>query len=250
MRRHISGAAIQRRRWTKAERLLSGGEPDRLPACEPGRPSLVWATMSSRCRQACPRGALDTPLGSRGRQLSRFGATALASAAALALAGSLPAQEPAAPIAGFRAEFLAGLAEVEEKLAGLAEAVPAEKYTWRPAEGVRSVSEVYMHVAGGNYFIPRSFGAQPPEGIGRDLETVTDKAKVVETLRQSIAHVRRAVLATPDSDLDREVDLFGGKSTVRGAMSLLANHMHEHLGQSIAYARMLGVTPPWSRGGS
>jgi uncharacterized damage-inducible protein DinB len=153
---------------------------------------------------------------------------------------------PAPPTSGFRAEFLRQLDDVEKKLVDLAQAMPQEKYTWRPAEGVRSVSEVYMHVAGGNFFIPRVIGVQPPTGIGRDLEKITDKAKVVDTLKQSMAHVRQAALSTSDADLDKPVKFFGRDSTVREVLMILAMHMHEHLGQSIAYARMNGIAPPWS----
>src|SRR5437879_11300305 len=84
--------------------------------------------------------------------------------------------------------------DAETKLLRLAEAVPAEKYTWRPGEGVRSVSEVFLHVAAGNYGILRRVGAQPPEGLDlRGLEkSTTEKAKVVEALKASFAHVRQA----------------------------------------------------------
>jgi uncharacterized damage-inducible protein DinB len=173
-------------------------------------------------------------------------------------ATSTPAQDkpamaaPAAPASGFRAEFLRQLDDVEKKLLDLAQAVPQEKYTWRPAEGVRSVSEVYMHIAGGNFFLPRLVGAPPPAGMtreaARDMEKITDKAKVVEMLKQSCEHVRQAALNTSDADLDKPVKLFGRDSTAREVFLLMATHMHEHLGQSIAYARMNGVVPPWSAG--
>lgn len=156
--------------------------------------------------------------------------------------------QPAAPASGFRAEVLADMESLGKKLVSLAQAVPAEKYSWRPAAGVRSISEVYIHVAGGNYFIPAAIGTKPPAGVERGMEkTITEKAKVVETLRQSLDHVRQ-VLAVPDADLDKSIKLFGSPSTTRAAISLLANHLHEHLGQSIAYARVNGVVPPWSAG--
>lgn len=160
------------------------------------------------------------------------------------------AQEPvAAGKSSFGAHISKELADVEKKLVGLAEAVPAEKFGWRPAEGVRSVSEVYMHVAGGNYMLPSMLGTKMPEGISRDMEkTVTEKAKVVEALKGSFAHVRKAVEAVPDSDLEKNVKFFGQDKSERQMLLLLLNHAHEHLGQSIAYARMNGVAPPWSEG--
>jgi uncharacterized damage-inducible protein DinB len=179
-----------------------------------------------------------------------FGSGVLAVYAQGGQASTTPAAStaPTTPASGFRAEFLNQLADVEKKLVGLAEAIPQEKYTWRPGEGVRSVSEVFLHVAGGNFAIPRAVGVQPPADLnlrGFDKST-TDKAKVVETLKQSFEHVRQAALKTPDADLDKAVKLFGSDSSTRGVFFLLANHMHEHLGQSIAYARMTGIVPPWT----
>lgn len=172
-----------------------------------------------------------------------FAASALATAQAPAAA---PA--PAAPSSGFRADFLGQLDDVSKKILDLAEAVPADKYSWRPGKGVRSVSEVYMHVVVANYFLPSFMGVQPPAGIDRSTETgVTDKAKVVAMLRQSFDNVRSVVLKTPDADLDKKVKVFGGgEMSERALIMTMGNHMHEHLGQSIAYARSNGVTPPWS----
>jgi uncharacterized damage-inducible protein DinB len=141
------------------------------------------------------------------------------------------------------------LSDVEKKLAALAEATPQEKYAWRPAPGVRSISEVYMHVAGGNYFLTTFLGAKMPEGFSRDMEkTVTEKAKVVEAMKKSFDHARKAVEATPDSDLDKKVKVFGQEPSERMLLIWLVSHGHEHLGQSIAYARTNGIAPPWSEG--
>ena len=147
---------------------------------------------------------------------------------------------------GFRAEFLKQLDDVEKKLVDLARTMPEEKYTWRPGKGVRSVSEVYMHVAGGNFFLMRAVGIEPPAGLERGMEKISDKAKVLELLKQSFEHVRRGARKTPDADLDKPVKLFGRQTTIRDAFFTLAMHQHEHLGQSIAYARTNGIVPPWS----
>jgi len=148
---------------------------------------------------------------------------------------------------GFRGEFLYQLDDVAKKIVDLAEAVPAKKYTWRPMEGVRSVSEVYMHIAGANYLLPSFIGFKPPAGLSRDLEkTVTEKTKVVKYLQQSFDFIRKAIMETSDSDLDKPAKLFGNETTVRGIFFQAANHMHEHLGQSIAYARMNRIVPPWT----
>lgn len=159
------------------------------------------------------------------------------------LAFAAPKEAP--PLSGFRAEFIANLDEVQEKIVGLAEATPAEKFGWRPASGVRSISEVYMHIAGGNYFLATFVGVKPP-AMSADLEkTVTKKADVVAELKKSFEHLRNA--AASAKDLEHPVKMFGTKTTYRGVLVTILSHLHEHLGQSVAYARMNGVVPPWSR---
>lgn len=155
----------------------------------------------------------------------------------------------AATVSGLRADVIWQLNDLEKKLVSLAEAMPQDKFGWRPGAGVRSVSEVYMHVAGGNYFLPTLLGARMPEGFSREMEkTVTEKAKVIDAMKKSFDHARKAVEATPDSDLDKKVKFFGQEPSERMMMIVLVSHGHEHLGQSIAYARTNGVAPPWSEG--
>ena len=163
---------------------------------------------------------------------------------------TLNAQPAAAKTSGFRDQFLNQLKDVESKIVGLADAMPQEKYAWRPADGVRSISEVYVHIAGANYFLPSFIGVKPPAGLTRDMEkTVTEKAKVIEVLKASFAHVREAVANLSDADLEKPAKFFGQATTTQGVLFTMANHMHEHLGQSIAYARTNGVVPPWSKKG-
>ena len=175
----------------------------------------------------------------------------LAAAAVLAGLASRPARG-ADPAAGFRAEYIAEVDSVGKKLLDLANAMPADKYTWRPAPGVRSVSEVYVHLSGGNFMLPSWMGVKLPEGISRDMEkTVTEKSKVVDLLKKSIENVKTMAAGMNDADLEKKVKAFGGREelTERQLMVRILNHMHEHLGQSIAYARSNGVTPPWSEAG-
>lgn len=147
---------------------------------------------------------------------------------------------------GFRADVLREIETTGGRLVQLAEATPADKFSWRPGEGVRSVSEVYMHVAAANYSMLSGLGVEPPAGIDpRNLETITDKARVVEILRQSNAAARQAVLSAGD-DMERNVQFFGRQNTARGVLFALVNHLHEHLGQSIAYARINRIVPPWT----
>ena len=160
-------------------------------------------------------------------------------------------QAPATSLAGFRGEFLAQQDRVEKEILGLAEATPADKYSWRPAPGVRSVAEVFTHIVGGNYGLTGFAGIKPPAGWDMEAmqkmeKNVTEKAKVIEELKKSFAHLRAGIASMPDADLDKPAKFFGNDTTVRGILLVAANHEHEHLGQSIAYARMNGITPPWT----
>lgn len=144
----------------------------------------------------------------------------------------------------FRADFLSRLDDLESKIVALANAVPAEKYSWRPGKGVRSISEVYMHIAGSNYFLSTFVGAEAPNTTGDMEKNVTKKAEVIAELRKSFVHLRNA--ANGVTDPDRTVKMFGKETTHQGVLVTILNHLHEHLGQSIAYARMNDVVPPWS----
>ena len=151
-------------------------------------------------------------------------------------------------VTGYRSEVLAEVMIQENKFERLAEAIPADKYTWRPAPDVRSVAEVFLHVAIANYNLYKFVGTPPPAAVDlQSLEKSTsDKAKVIATLKDSYAHARKAITAMPDADLDKSFDWFGGKNTERGVLIFIVRHGSEHLGQSIAYARMIGVVPPWT----
>jgi uncharacterized damage-inducible protein DinB len=167
-----------------------------------------------------------------------------------ALVPSIAAARPATPPVprtGFRAEFLQNLDELETKYIALANAVPQARYGWRPSEGVRSVSEVYMHIASSNYYLATFLGVKPPADSDWITEKVTDKEKVIAAIRKSFADLRTVALSKTDAELDTKIQMFGNDTTERAAFVTILNHLHEHLGQSVAYARMNGVVPPWSR---
>ena len=172
----------------------------------------------------------------------------------IVLASCAPAPPPAeAELASpaYRDEALARLSSIEEKVVGLAEAVPEKSYTWRPGEGVRSVSEVYLHIAAANYGIPNYFGTPAPEGFsfeGYDTQT-TDKAEIVPKVKESFAHIRGAIEKLTADNSEDDVKMFGQDMTMRQAVWASLEHLSEHLGQSIAYARVHNVVPPWSQGG-
>ena len=159
-----------------------------------------------------------------------------------------PYKEGTPGITGYRSEVLAEVMIQEDKFTRLAEAIPADKYTWRPASDVRSFAEVFLHVSAANYNLYKLVGTPPPSGVDlKGLEKSTsDKAKVVATLKDSFAHAKKAITAMPDADLEKSLDWFGGKNTERGILLFIVRHTAEHLGQSIAYVRFVGIVPPWT----
>lgn len=159
--------------------------------------------------------------------------------------------------AGFTADFVADFERVGGRLAELAGATPADKFSWAPSDEVRTVSEVYVHAVFVNFFLPMALGAAPPEGLemSEDMnpmalmkeweETVTAKDDVIAKLNESFAYATKAVPTI--TDLETTVETFGFPGTKRAYLLILLTHAHEHLGQSIAYARSIGVVPPWSQ---
>jgi uncharacterized damage-inducible protein DinB len=155
-----------------------------------------------------------------------------------------------APPAGYLGDFLADFDSASKKLLALAEAVPAEQYGFAVSEEVRNYGRVLVHVAGANFFLSRTLGVEPPEELTQDMEdTVTSKDDIIALLKKSQDHVRKAVELAATDDLEREIEVFGAKRSLRAVFLIIAGHSHEHLGQSIAYARGAGVVPPWSQGG-
>lgn len=173
-------------------------------------------------------------------------AATLAAGSAVASAQAAPAAAPAAAVTGLRGDMLAQLNDAASKIEQLAGAFAQDKYSWKP-QGARSVSEVLMHVVGGNYYLPTFAGVQPSKPLPPNAETaVTDKAQIATALKESFDHVRNAIRGLKDADLDKPATMFGQQTTVRNVYLTTVTHAHEHLGQLIAYARSNGVVPPWS----
>ncbi|MCC6318035.1 MAG: DinB family protein [Gemmatimonadaceae bacterium] len=155
-------------------------------------------------------------------------------------------------------DLLRDLAEVEEKLTGLAKAIPADKYGWRPSAGTRSVGEVVMHVASDNYFIPAAGAGMPaPAATGikvDDYKTVSayesrkvTPAQALKEMEASFAFLKKAMQGASPASLNTKQKVFGMEMTGQQLWILTATHLHEHLGQLIAYARSNNVVPPWSK---
>src|ERR1700678_2056773 len=136
---------------------------------------------------------------------------------------------------------------VSRQLIALAEATPAEKFSWRPAPGVRSTSEVYMHIAIANFYLLSVTGVKEP-AVSTALEkTVTSKADVLDWLMRSLDAVAKARAQLKPGNLQRKVKIDGKVVTVDGMYLRIIVHDNEHMGQLVAYARMNGIVPPWSK---
>ena len=137
---------------------------------------------------------------------------------------------------------------VSGQLIALAEATPSDKFAWRPATGVRSTSEVYMHIVRANFLMLNAIGLKMPpdlkDGMGT---TVTSKAEVIGWLKRSLQAVKEAHAAETPADLQRKTNIFNTDATVDGIFLRIIVHNNEHMGQLVAYARMTGVVPPWSK---
>jgi uncharacterized damage-inducible protein DinB len=177
----------------------------------------------------------------------------------------LAAQEEAAAAGGvedggaedggtvFLAALRADFDRAAGKLTQLGEAIPAEKYGWRPSEEVRSVGEQLVHVAVANFGLGRALGVEIPEDLpdlGQLESEVTEKDDVLALLERSLDHARSAFDATPVDQLGDPVKIFGGELPAARVLIQIAAHGHEHLGNLIAYARANGVVPPWSASAS
>jgi uncharacterized damage-inducible protein DinB len=137
---------------------------------------------------------------------------------------------------------------VSQQLIALAEATPADKFTWRPAAGVRSTSEVYMHIVMANLYLLSITGPKMPPDLKEGMDkTVTSKPEVIQWLKRSLDAVKDAHAAETPKDLERKVHIADRDATVDGMYLRILVHANEHMGQLVAYARMTGVVPPWSK---
>jgi uncharacterized damage-inducible protein DinB len=159
-------------------------------------------------------------------------------------APALPQKAPEGIWEGFGGEWT----HVSQQLVALAEATPPEKFAWRPAPGVRSTSEVYMHIAIANFYLLSVTGPKMPADLSQGMgKTVTSKAEVIGWLKRSLQAVKEAHLAEKPEDLQRKVHIADRDATVDGMYLRIIVHANEHMGQLIAYARMSGVVPPWTK---
>jgi uncharacterized damage-inducible protein DinB len=161
---------------------------------------------------------------------------------------TMQAQTPD-PLEGLWQGYDGEWGHVSRQLVELAEAIPAEKYAWRPGAGVRSTGEVFMHIAQANfYLLSRTGPALPPDfAAAQDQKIANDKAKVIDWLKRSLEAVRQAHASVTAADLQKKVTVMNHSATVDGMYLRILVHANEHMGQLVAYARMNGIVPPWSK---
>lgn len=178
----------------------------------------------------------------------------VASLTVLSMLLSLPAA--AQTREGVMGDLIADVEEVQTKLVGLAKAMPEAAFNWRPDPGVRSTGEVFMHVAADNYFMPALLGTPAPADTGITSEYKTAAAfekrpmshdQAIAELEKSFAFLKQSMTAFPAAKVDATSEMSRRKITNRSLWISTATHLHEHLGQLIAYARSNKITPPWSK---
>jgi uncharacterized damage-inducible protein DinB len=165
----------------------------------------------------------------------------------LATASAVPAQS-AQDLEGLWQGYDGEWLHVSRQLVALAEATPADKFSWRPAPGVRSTGEVYMHIVLANFYLLRYTGPELPADLKEDADkTVTTKPEIIAWLKRSLEAVKTAHVAVKPKDLQRKLKIHDRDSTVDAMYLRIIVHANEHMGQLVAYARMNGIIPPWSQ---
>jgi len=190
----------------------------------------------------------------------------MVSAASALFAQDKPATKVApAGNAAVRQEILNVYNSAANKALALAKAIPQDKMSWRPMEGVRSFGEVFVHIAGSTLLFCSHAGMKMPEGPLHDLASVymkrgfelpeifaseaavKDKTQITAVMQQAIAAARDYIGKLPEADLDKQADFFGRSLTLRNVLIAMDEHTGEHVGQAIAYARVNHIVPPWSQ---
>jgi len=175
-----------------------------------------------------------------------------------AFAAKAPQQSAAAPATqstdktppsyDMKPQSIQDLDDMHKKFVALATAIPQEKYSYRPAEGVRSIGEVFLHISNANYNIPSLMGAPLPAGFDAKTfeKSTTDKTQIIDQLNKSFDSAHAAIEKMTNADFAKPLPKLGPDANYGDVVYLLVTHAHEHLGQSIAYARVNGIVPPWT----
>jgi uncharacterized damage-inducible protein DinB len=147
-----------------------------------------------------------------------------------------------------KAQSLLDLGVVQKRIVDLANAVPADKFAWRPAADTRSFAEVFLHVAGERYQILALMGAEKPASFEAKKfeEQTTDKARIVDELNQTWDFTQKTINGMSNADFAKLLPKLGPQANAGDVVYILVADAHEHLGQLVAYARENGIVPPWT----
>ncbi|MFZ1973897.1 MAG: DinB family protein [Candidatus Acidiferrales bacterium] len=152
------------------------------------------------------------------------------------------------PSYDMKPQSLLDLDAMHKKYVDLATAIPQDKYTWRPAEGARSISEVFLHVTGSNYFFLQFLGTPLPANMDMKNfdKSTTDKSQIIDDLNKSFDTAHATIEKMTNADFNKALPKLGPQANEGDVIYLIVVDLHEHLGQSIAYARANGIVPPWT----
>jgi uncharacterized damage-inducible protein DinB len=170
------------------------------------------------------------------------------SAAQPAQAAATAQADKTAPSYDLKAQAAVDLDDLQKKFVALAGAIPQDKYTWRPAEGVRSISELFLHVSAAGYNIPHLIDNPLPAGFDPKTfeKSTTDRSKIIEALNKSFTSAIALVNGMSNADFAKPEKKLGPDANRGDVIYILVTHAHEHMGQAIAYARLNGIVPPWT----
>ena len=157
-------------------------------------------------------------------------------------------EDKTAPSYDMKAQAALDIQQMQQKFTSLAEAIPQEKYNWRPSPDVRSFGELFLHTAAASFNFPPLMGTLPAAGFdAKGFEkSTTDKAKIVDWLNKSFAYSINATQSMSNGDFAKLLPKLGPQANAGDVIYLMVVHDHEMLGQAISYARSIGVVPPWT----
>lgn len=164
------------------------------------------------------------------------------------LAQGFDTTDHTAPSYDMKAQSLLDFQLMQKKFVDLANAIPGDRFTWRPSQGSRTFAEVFLHVAGERYTILSLMGAAPPAGFdAKALEkSTTDRTRIVEELSKSWEFTQKAIQRMSNADFAKLLPKLGPQANAGDVVYTLVSDAHEHLGQLVAYARANGIVPPWT----
>jgi len=154
------------------------------------------------------------------------------------------------PSYDMKAQSLLDLDTQNKKVISLAEALPQDKFTWRPSPDARSFAEVFLHISGERYGILALGGARVPVAFAKDPEayekSTTDKTQIIAELKKSGDFMVATITAMSNADFARALPSLGPDANAGDVVYILVADCHEHVGQLAAYARENGIVPPWT----